>query len=60
MERISPPVGMNVLVVKSVGPDVLYARHLHWYPAVLDRDDVLPHDLGGVPANIVVPAKYNI
>ena len=57
MALISPPVGMNVFVVKG-GPRCSDARYLSWHPSVLDCHDPLSCGARSIPANFTTVAKY--
>ena len=56
MGLITPPVGINVFVVKGVASGVPMGDDLPGRPAVLVRDGRMPRAAGRLPRDRVVPA----
>ena len=59
MGLISPPVGVNVFVVKGIAEDVPNEPDLRRHLPVLDRHGRLSGHPGGVPGHRAVPAEYD-
>ncbi len=57
MGLITPPVGVNVFVVKGVASGVLDGHHLQRCPSLLGGDGGLPRPAGRISGYRAVPAE---